>query len=387
MRSTPDLTGRTILYLVSEDGYFWSHRLPLARGARDAGAQVVVASSMGRFEDRIRDEGFRPVSIPFDRTGLNPLRDQRTVRAILATYRRIRPDLVHHVAAKPVLYGSLAAAIAGVPRVVNAMAGLGFLFIGDSRKRRLLRSVFQAGLKGLGRRSASWAIVQNEDDAALFRSLGFDAGRLVLIPGSGVDPVAFAATPEPAAPPVVATCVSRMLWDKGVGELVEAARLLDERRVPVRIRLVGGTDLNPASIPEETLAEWKAEGVVDVAGPSTDVAGEYARCHIAVLPSYREGLPKSLLEAASCARAMVATDVPGCRAICRHGETGLLVPSKDSAALADAIERLAVDPALRARFGAAGRALVEAELAQDQIVSHTLSLYDSVLRRTAAAAA
>jgi glycosyltransferase involved in cell wall biosynthesis len=170
-----------------------------------------------------------------------------------------------------------------------------------------------------------------------------------------------------------------MLHDKGIGELVEAARLLKKRGVDLRVRLVGATDDNPASIDEALLAAWKAEGVVEVAGPSTDIPGEYARAHIAVLPSYREGLPKSLLEAAAAGRPMVATDVPGCREICRDGETGLLVPARTVEPLAAALEKLAADPALRARFGNRAREVAVAEFAEAIVVRQTLDLYRALL--------
>jgi glycosyltransferase involved in cell wall biosynthesis len=177
----------------------------------------------------------------------------------------------------------------------------------------------------------------------------------------------------------IAVCVSRMLHDKGIGELVEAARLLKRRRVPLRVRLVGATDDNPASIDERQLAAWAAEGAVEVAGHSTDIPGEYARAHIAVLPSYREGLPKSLLEAAAAGRPMVATDVPGCREICRHGETGLLVSARSVEPLADALEKLATDPALRERLGRRARHVAATEFSEEIVVRQTLDLYRSLL--------
>lgn len=372
------MQGRTILYLVTEDWYFWSHRLPFARAARDAGARVVVAARFQNHRDRIAAEGFVAQPIPFDRSGLNPVRDLATLRAIIAAYRWHRPDLVHHVAAKPVLYGGIAAWLTGVPAVVQAMAGLGFLFLNDRAKTRAIRRLFLAVVRVSVRRRGSRLIVQNDDDRAVFRVAGVPDARIVRIAGSGVDAVHFAPSPEPPGPPV-ALCVSRMLSDKGIVELVEAARLLRQHGVALTVRLVGGTDANPASIPQAQLDAWAAEGVVQVAGPSHEIAGEYARSHIAVLPSYREGLPKSLLEAAACGRPIVATDVPGCREICRDGETGLLVPARDPEALAEALARLAGDPALRARLGAAGRALVEAELSQEVIVGQTLALYRALL--------
>jgi len=372
------LAGRTILYLVTEDWYFWSHRLPIARAARDEGARVVVAARMAGHRDRIAAEGFVPVPIPFDRSGTNPVRDIGTMYAIWRAMRAHRPDLVHNVAVKPVVYGSFCARAAGVPAIVNAMAGLGYLYSSDSMKARLLRAMFAMALRRAAASPGARTIVQNGDDRAELARLGAPEGQIVLIAGSGVDPAAFAPSAEPEGVPV-AVCVSRMLYDKGIAELVEAARILKKRGVVLRVRLVGGTDANPASISQEKLDEWAREGVVEVVGPSREIAREYREGHIAVLPSYREGLPKSLLEGASCGRPLVATDVPGCREICRDGVTGLLVPPKDPVVLADTLQRLAEDPALRAHLGANARAAVEAEFSEAIVVERTLAVYRALL--------
>ena len=374
------LTGKTVLYLVTEDWYFWSHRLPFARAARDAGARVVVASRMAAHRDRILAEGFETADIPFDRSGLNPLRDLKTVRAILSLYRQEKPDLVHHVAMKPVLYGGIAAALAKVPAVINAMAGLGFLFIADGLKIRMIRPVVEWSFRKLGSRRNTVLIVQNGDDADLFADrIGVARDRIRVIRGSGVDIDRFRPGPEPEGVPV-AVCVSRMLWDKGVGELVEAARILQQRGVSIRIRLVGPTDANPASIPVATLKAWQDSGLVEVAGPSDDIPATYRDAHIAVLPSYREGLPKSLLEGAACGRPVVATDVPGCREICRDGETGIRVPLKSVAPLADALQRLAEDAGLRRKLGDGARRAVETEFAEAIVVGETMALYEQALQ-------
>ena len=373
------LQGKIILYLVTEDWYFWSHRLPIARAARDAGAQIFVAACMNDHKERIEAEGFQAVDIPFDRSGLNPLRDFGTLSAIVKTYRQVRPDLVHHVAVKPVLYGSIAALITSVPAIINAMAGLGFLFISQSRKARMIRSVFQKVFAILGNRHNTRLIVQNRDDRAIFEQIGIRSEKLILIRGSGVDVDAFTPTPEPDGTPI-ALCVSRMLKDKGIYELVEAARILKERNVPIKIRLVGGTDANPTSIPLAQLERWAADGIIEYAGHSNDIAGEYSRSHIAVLPSYREGLPKSLLEAAACGRPIVATDVPGCRDVCVNGKTGILVPVKESMLLVNALGHLAFSSTIRKSFGKTAREKVVSEFSEEIVVYKTLNLYQYVLR-------
>lgn len=381
MQGHPALYGRRALILVSEDGYFLSHRLPIARALRDAGCKVVVACSISKHLAKISAEGFEAIHIPFDRTGTNLRKDFRTLRAIIAAYRVVRPDIVHHVAVKPILYGSIAARITGVPNTINALGGLGFLFMGGGIKRLFIRRVFSTVLWTLCKNENTRIIVQNPDDQERICALGIDNARIILIQGSGVDTKAFRPKDPPSKLPLIAVCVSRMLWDKGIGELVEAARILHDRKVNLRVRLVGNTDANPASISATTLEDWRKEGIVDVVGPSDAIAEEYAQSHIAVLPSYGEGLPKSLLEAASCGRPIVSTDVSGCREICKHGKNGILVPARDPNALADALQRLAADAQLRQRFGLAGRKLVERCFSQEIIVEKTLMVYQLLLNR------
>jgi len=380
----PALAGCRVLILVSEDWYFCSHRLPLGRALRAAGAGVVVACRVRDHGEIIRGAGLRLAPIGLDRSGLNPLKDVATIREILRLYRREKPDIVHHVALKPTLYGSLCAWRAGVPNVINALGGLGYMFASDAPAARLLRPFVRFALRRLLNRRNTRTILQNPDDMALFaENLRIRRANLAMIRGAGVDTEQFRPAPFPEGVPV-AVCVSRMLWDKGIRELVDAARLLRDRGVALRVRLVGPTDDNPASIPQETLDAWRREGVVEVAGPSDDIAGEYARAHIAVLPSYYgEGLPKSLLEAAACGRPMVATDWPGCREICRDGVTGLGVPPRDAEALADALARLAGDAALRDRLGAEARRVAETAFAEPIVLAATLALYRSLVTETA----
>ena len=373
-----------LLYLVTEDWYFWSHRLPIARAARAAGWEVLVATRVAEHGERIRREGFRLVPIGLRRRSLAPWREVAAIAELARLYRRERPDLVHHVAMKPVLYGSLAAALAGVPAVVNALAGMGYVFTSSGVKARLLRPLIRTAFRWLLDRPNSRLILQNPDDIAAMTGAAVAKGtvtaeRVALIRGSGVDIQIFRPREEPGGTPV-AVMVSRMLWDKGVGELVEAARLLRRREVPLRVVLVGPPDPdNPASIPERQLRDWDAAGDVAWWGERSDIAEIWAKGQIAVLPSHREGLPKSLLEAAACGRPMVAADVSGCREIVKDGVTGLLVPPGDAEGLADALERLARDPDLRRRLGAAARDLVEREFSEEAVVAQTLALYRSLV--------
>ena len=369
-----------LLFTVGDDEFFCSHRLPVARAARDAGFAVAVACPVASHGDTIRAEGMRVLPVPMKRGRISPLADFWTLAALWRLYRVERPDIVHLVAMKPVLYGALAARLAGVPAAVCALTGLGYVFSSRDLRARLLRPLLSRGLRRAlnGRRST--CLTQNPDDAAFVAGLGVDPRRIAVIPGSGVDTARFAPSPEPAGP-VRATLVSRMLWDKGVGEFVEAARAARARRPELRFTLIGAPDEgNPAAVPLARLEAWHADGVVEWQGRRDDIRAVWRDSHIAVLPSYyAEGLPKALIEAASCARPIVAADVPGSREIAREGESALLVPPRDPAALAASILRLADDPALRARLGAGGRRLVEREFSEERIAAATLALWRRLL--------
>lgn len=375
------LTGTKLLFLVSEDWYFCSHRLPIARAARDAGAEVVVVTRVRDHAAQIEAEGFRLIPIELARSGRNPIHDARTIATLIQLYRREKPNIVHHVALKPALYGSIAAWVVGIRGIVNAFAGMGFVFISNGLFARAVRPFIRGMFRFLLNRPASRIIVQNPDDNALFeKTIGVAPQKIFVIRGSGVDIERYKPQQEPPGEPV-AVCVSRMLWDKGIGELVDAARILKARGTAIRIRLVGPGDDNPAAIPEQVLAQWRAEGIVDVAGPSDNVPQEYANAHIAVLPSYREGLPKSLLEAAAAGLPMVATNVPGCREVCCHEKTGLLVPPRTVEPLADALEQLAENTTLRAAYGKAARHMAEDQFSEEIVIAHTIALYEEILSR------
>ena len=376
-----------LIYLVTEDWYFWSHRLPVARAARDAGFQVAVATRVSDHGQRIRDEGFALHALGWRRGSIDPLSQLAAVREITRLYRRERPDVVHHVSMKPVALGGLAAWRAGVPAVVSALTGLGTVFIADGLKARLARPLVFAVLGRLLKRGASRVIMQNGDDLRTLVRLGLvTSDRAVVIRGSGVDADALPPLPEPPSPPIVAAFVGRMLEDKGVRPLVEAQQALWARGIPLHLHLVGTPDPeNPTSIPQAEMERWGRLPGVSWLGHRDDIRAVWAAAHIGVLPSRREGLPKSLLEAASCRRPIVATDVPGCREIARTGENALLVPPDDPARLAEAMAALAADDDLRHRFGVASRRLVEQHFSAGQIGDSTVALYRSLLHPALAA--
>ncbi len=374
-----------LVYLVTEDWYFLSHRIPMAVAAQRAGYDVHVATHVVNGGDRIKALGFTLHPLNWRRGSVNPIDLISIVRDVRALYRRLKPDLVHHVALQPSVIGSLAAW--GLPVTqLNAFAGLGSTFTSQSLKSRVVRPVLKTVLRWMLNRRRSAALVQNGDDRDAITAIGVDAARVFLIPGSGVDVDVLTPLPEPDGQ-VTLGYVGRLLEDKGLRSLIAAHDLLTQRGVTVQLLIAGQTDpANPASIPDAEIESWKARANVTLLGHVNDVRDVWAKAHIAVLPSRREGLPKSLLEAAACGRPMIASDVPGCREIARHGVNGLLVPADDATALAVAIEKLAGDPALRRQYGAAGRHLVETEFSSERIGGKTVALYDGLLGRTLAGA-
>ena len=372
------MTHRLVL-VATDDWYLWSHRIGLAEAARDAGYEVTIATRVGEYGERIQALGFNLVDVDFARGLLSPKANLHTVRELCAVYRRWEPHLVHHVAIKPIVLGSAAAARVRVPVVVNALAGLGTAFLSENMKMRMVWSVLRPALGWALRRPGSHTIVQNPDNARFVQSLGVRPERISLVPGAGVDIQRFRPQPEPEGP-VRVTMVSRLLWDKGLQEFVDAAALVRNARDDIVFTLVGTPDEgNPSSVSSQQVRSWADAGLVEWWGYRDDVADVLASSHIAVLPSYGEGMPKTLLEAAACGRPIVATDVPGCREVVRHGVNGLLVPARDARALADAILALAGDPARRAAMGAEGRRRAETEFAAERINKETLQVYERAL--------
>ena len=301
------------------------------------------------------------------------------MRDLCAVYRRWDPHIVHHVAIQPIVLGSVAAARTRVPATVNALTGLGTALISRSAKARLVRPLLRSALSRALRRSRSHTIVQNPGNSRFVESLGVCPRRISLVRGAGVDIRRFRPRPEPEGS-VRVTMVSRLLWDKGVREFVDAATLARSVRDDIAFTLVGAPDeKNPTSVSLSQVRSWVEAGLVEWWGYREDVADVLARSHIAVLPSYGEGMPKTLLEAAACGRPIVATDVSGCRDVVRHGVNGLLVPPRDARALADAILSLAGEPNHRATMGAEGRRRAETEFAAERINQETLQVYARAL--------
>ena len=371
---------KTIVYFVSEDWYFCSHRLPIARKALAEGFKVVVITKVSKHKDAIESEGFELAPIEIKRGGMNLFSELKTISELYSYYKKYNPDIVHHVAIKPVIYGTLVAQFIGSIKIVNAMAGLGYIFISNKKKVKLLRFFIHQLFRFLFRSKNSQLILQNKDDLEYFlKNKLVNNDNVAIIRGSGVNIEQFTFMNEVKDTPIV-MLASRMLWDKGVGEFIEAAKILKQEGVEARFVLVGDSDPeNPASIPNAQLSEWHELGIVEWWGERGNMHEMLTQSHIVCLPSYREGLPKVLLEAASCGKPIIATDVPGCREIVHNGENGILVPLKDSSSLASAMKELINNPEKRKIIGINGRRLVENEFSEEIVVSQTLKVYQELL--------
>ena len=377
-----------MLLFANTDWYLYNFRRSLAMTLRAAGHEVVLVSPPGQYGEKLEALGFRWLSVPMVRRSLNPVRELRLVRTITRLIRREQVDLVHCFTIKCAIYGSIASLMSGRsetrPSRVNTVAGLGYVFTSDDWRARVLRPFVLRLLRvALGGERAR-LILQNDEDAALFqRARLVDSTLVRIIPGSGVDLSKFNANTVPGqelASKIRVLLPARMLWDKGVAEFVEAARLLTVAGRPIEFLLAGAPDAgNPASVPEAILRRWVLEGPVQWLGHVEDMPALFQSVDVVVLPSYREGLPKGLIEAGACALPLITTDVPGCRAVVTHEVDGLLVPVRDPHGLARAIARLQDEPQLRARLGAAARAKAFAVFDERIVDRLTLAVYKELV--------
>lgn len=357
------------LFVVTEDWYFCSHRLPFARAMRQAGYRIAVATRVDGHAEEIRREGFELHPLPALQRGLPAWREPATVLALARLYRRLHPALLVQVALKPVVLGGLAAFFAGRPATVNILTGMGYVFTSKTIKAKLLRPPISLLLRVLLDAPGIRTIVQNQEDFhTLTQGDILPPERTRLVRGSGVDVSRFSPLPEPEGT-FTAAAVCRLLGDKGIYDLLEAARILRSRGTAMRLLLAGPIDpLNPSAVTRAEVEGWQKEGLAEWLGPTEDVREVWSRAHVAVLPSHREGLPKALVEAAACGRPIVTTDTTGCREVVDAGVSGLLVPPRDPAALALALDRLSTRRNLRRTMGAAARARAETLFSETVVV-------------------
>lgn len=371
-----------VVLFANTEWYLYNFRRSLALALRDAGHDLLLISPPGPYGEKLLALGLRWQPVAMDRSSLNPLREAALLWRLWRLFRCESPALVHGFTIKCAVYGALAARLAGVPARVNSVTGLGYVFTSEDLKARLLRPLVRGLLKlALGGRGER-LILQNPDDVALFERAGLvDASQVRMIAGSGVDCLRFVARTahqDDAAGtrPLRVLLASRLLWDKGIAEYIVAARRLRGEGRAIRFLLAGAPDPgNPSGVPEDTVRAWQAEGVIQWLGHVEDMPGLLANVDLMVLPSYREGLPKSLIEAAACGLPLVTTDVPGCREVVIDEVDGLLVPPRDAESLANAIARLHDDPALAQRLGETARSKALAKFDECIVIERTLAVY------------
>jgi len=372
---------KKILFVVNSSASFASHRLPIAQQLIEKGYEVHLASP-GEPLPIFDEIGLSFHKLALSRKGKNPINELRVIWQLFKLFTGLQPDVVHTVTIKPYLYGGFAAKLAKVPALVSAVAGLGVVFIASGIKAKVLRAFLYPLYKFAFSHKNQSIIFQNTDDADFISDwVTINASKICLIRGSGIDLNTYQYSPEPTGKPVVAF-VGRLLVDKGIREFIDASKIIYDNEIEADFWVAGDLDEgNPSSITKVEIASWKELPNVRVIGFQTDIGDLYTKSNIACLPSYREGLPKSLIEAAACGRAVVTSDVPGCRDAIESNKTGLLVPINDPFALADAIEYLIKNPDVRKRMGAAGRSLAEKEFAIEKIVSEHMKIYVKLLNK------
>lgn len=372
-----------LIFVVNNLDFLRSHRAILVAGAKERGYDVHVIAPESASCAWLEELGVPTHDWAVDRKGQHPALEAKSVVSLVAHYQRLKPDLVHHVTTKPVLYGSLAARVARVRGVVNAVAGLGYLFLSGGLVARTRRVGIAAAYRVALNTPNSRVILQNDDDEAeLRRHHALGRARVVKIRGSGVDLGQFAEAPQPEGPPLV-VLPARLLRDKGVEEFVAAARIVHQRHPEARMALVGGLDSgNPASVTREEVERWVSEGVVEWWGHREDMVSVLRAASVVALPSYREGMPRSLLEAAAVGRAIVTTDAPGCRDAVGGGACGLLVAIKDARALAEALIRYLDSPALRHEMGRAAALHARGNFSQEDVLLRHFWVYEELLNVT-----
>lgn len=367
----------TILFTANTAWYLYNFRVKLATALRATGYRVVMVAPSDQYAASLRALGFEFIHWNVPRTGRHPLRDLRCLWQLLRIYNRETPVAVHHFTLKCVLLGSIAAKLTRVPKVFNAITGLGHLFLGEGFRSRALRFVVLPVLRAVFDLGKPVMIFQNSDDRQHFTRLHLSSPeRSWEIPTSGIDTTYYSPTSTPPASVPIVLFAGRILREKGVREFVEAARILKQSGHDARFLMAGAPDHgNPSSFSAAEIDAWRADGLVEPLGHVSDLRTLLSQAAMLVLPSYREGGSRVILEASAMQLPVVTTDVPGCRNLVDQGETGLIVPVRNAVRLADAISALLEAPELRDRFGRAGRAKVQREFSDEKVVAETIGVY------------
>lgn len=365
-----------IILFANTDWYLYNFRFSLAKDLQDMGNDVILLSPPGDFQERIKIRGFDWIPFPLSRKGINPFGELQTIFRLLRVYQQVKPDVVHHFTVKPVIYGSLAAHMLGIKCIINSVTGLGHVFIDTGFVTRIVR-VFVKTLYRISLRRTQVIFENPEDRETFIQNHLLRTEQTHLIFGTGVDTEKFQPSTQKGDKPLILFS-SRLLASKGLREFVEAAQQLKQKGLNARFAIAGMPDPgNPASISPKQLNLWESSGAVEIWGWQEDVPSALAQAHIFCLPSYREGVPSSLLEACASGLPIVTTDVPGCRDVVTHGINGLLVPVADPSSLANALETLISDPALRLKMGAAGREIAIQRFAIGKINTETTRVYNT----------
>lgn len=376
---------KRVVLVANTSWYFYNFRLGFIECLRDRGYEVNLVAPEDEFSERLRAKGFTLIPLKLNRRSMNPLQEFLSLSRLFVLYLKLRPDFVHHYTVKCVLYGTIAAGLAGVPRVMNSVTGLGHLFLSEAFPIRMIRAALLLVYRVFSLRRGVHFLFQNADDLSLFRSMGIlREGAYSLIRGSGVDTVRFAPAEIPAGGKPVLLFASRLLREKGLYELIEALRSLRSSGMSFEFRCAGAADSgNPSAIPEADLTAWRKEGIVTYLGHVDRMEEEIRAADVVLLPSWREGVPKILLEAASAGKAILASDVPGCREVVEHGRDGWLVAPRSAAAIEAGLRALLSDPELRKRLGTAAREKATREFDQSLIHEKTIRIYEELFESIA----
>jgi len=375
-----------IVLFANTDWYLYNFRLSTALQLKSQGIDVVMVSPRGDFHDRFQTHGIGWRELPMDRASLNPIREAGTLKKLVALLRTEQPDLLHSFTLKCAVYGAMAARIAKVPAVVNAVTGLGYVFSSDRPKARMLRPIVSLLMRSTLGQGHSRIILQNSDDASAFESLKLaPAENIRLIRSSGVNTSRFSPVLRECGEgkPLRVLLAARLVWEKGIQEFVDASRLLKQQGRAMEFLLAGMPDPgNPRSVSRQQATAWQDAGLVTWLGHVDDMAGLLGTVDVMALPSYyREGVPKSLIEAAASGVALVTTNLPGCReVVTADGEDGLYVEPRHAQSLATALARLDDDRELLMRLGLRARQKALADFDEQVVVQRTCDVYTELVR-------